>query len=163
MNAIRRGLAVSGFAVAVTSFGFADAQTKTYTVNADFDGGALTNVCHGPGPKSVCADPTPDQLVLGRTLVSKAERVWVDNYISGWVIGLDVTTGKQVSRFPSGLKVINGVSTGNQGVADNLGSPQPETFDTTPALPNPVRFNTQPPPLSAGGIQIGSAQSQDEA
>ena len=123
MNAIRRGLAVSGFAVAITAFGFADAQTKTYTVNADFDGGSLTNVCHGPGPKSVCADPTPDQLVLGRTPVSKADRVWADNYVSGWVIGLDVKTGKQVSRFPSGLIKINGVATGAQGSVKVVASP----------------------------------------
>ena len=123
MNAIRRGLALSVFAVGVTAFGFADAQTKTYTVNADFDGGSLTNVCHGPGAKSVCADPTPDQLVLGRTPVSKADRVWADNYISGWVIGLDVKTGNQISRFPSGLISINGNPTGAQGSVKEGGKP----------------------------------------
>ena len=71
----------------------------------------------------ICADGTSDQLVLGRTPVSKADRVWADNYVSGWVIGLDVKTGKQVSRFPSGLIKINGVATGAQGSVKEGGKP----------------------------------------
>jgi hypothetical protein len=128
-GSIRRGLAVSGFAVAASVYGFADAQTKVWTVNADFDGGnpgTPPTVCHGPnvaGQPKICADGTSDQLVLGRTPVSKADRVWADNYVSGWIIGLDVKTGKQISRFPSGLTSINGVPTGAQGSVKEGGKP----------------------------------------
>jgi len=58
--------------------------------------------------------------------------------------------------YPNGVTGlgINGVSTGNQGVGTNLGSPQPGTFDPTAPTANPVIFGKQPPSLSAGGIQI---------
>ena len=58
----------------------ADAQSKTFTTNGDFDGGTITNTCHGPGGQAACWDQTSDQLVLGRTQVSKVNRVWADNY-----------------------------------------------------------------------------------
>jgi hypothetical protein len=63
--------------------------------------------------------------------------------------------------YPNGVTGIgiNGVSTGNQDVGDNFGSPQPGTFDTMPATANPVRFNTQPSPLSTGGIQIPNSSA----
>ena len=145
-GSIRRGLAVSGFALAASLYGFADAQTKVWTVNADFDGGnpgSPPTVCHGPnvaGQPKVCADGTSDQLVLGRTPVSKADRVWADNYISGWVIGLDVKTGKQISRFPSGLTSINGVPTGAQGSVKEGG--QPCDFATKGDCPGRVATDT---------------------
>jgi hypothetical protein len=58
--------------------------------------------------------------------------------------------------YPNGVTGIgiNGVSTRNQGVGTNLGSPQPGTFDPTAPTANPVIFGKRPPSLSAGGIQI---------
>jgi hypothetical protein len=63
--------------------------------------------------------------------------------------------------YPNGVTGIgiNGVSTGNQGVGTNLGSPQPGTFDTTAPTANPVIFGKQPPSLSAGGVQIPNSTS----
>jgi hypothetical protein len=46
------------------------------------------------------------------------------------------------------------ISPGTQVLAYALGSPQPGTFDASPPVANPVLFNKQPAPLSAGGIQI---------
>jgi MYXO-CTERM domain-containing protein len=106
------------------------AQSKSFTVNADFDGGALGNVCHGPAPWLDCAnaqlDPkaeaVADQLILGRTQVSKVGRVWVDNYIMGWIVGIDAKTGRQFARFDSASVTINGQPTGGQ--PSGKGAPQ---------------------------------------
>jgi streptogramin lyase len=88
------------------------AQQKKFTTNQDFDGGQGSNVCHGPAPKIDCWDPTPDQLVLGRTRVSKLNRVWADNYRTGWIVGLDANTGKQFARFDAVIEKVNGQPTG---------------------------------------------------
>ncbi|MBI4701579.1 MAG: hypothetical protein HY744_10530, partial [Deltaproteobacteria bacterium] len=78
------------------------AQVKTYTVNADFDTGKLDNVVDSP----------PNRVVLGPTWVSKTRLVWTTNYLYGFVLRMDSTTGKQTSRFDSALVTINGVPTG---------------------------------------------------
>ncbi|MDW8251357.1 MAG: hypothetical protein RMJ98_18835, partial [Myxococcales bacterium] len=93
------------------------AQKKVYTTNADFDGGTGSNVCHGPAPKLDCWDNTPDQLVLGRTRVSKLARVWADNYRMGWIVGIDSKTGRQFARFDAAITHINGKPTGGQPAA----------------------------------------------
>jgi len=63
--------------------------------------------------------------------------------------------------YPNGVTGIgiNGVSTSNQGVGTNLGSPQPGTFDATAPTANPVIFGKQSPSLSTGGIQIPNSSS----
>ncbi|MFO0758378.1 MAG: hypothetical protein U0359_17940 [Byssovorax sp.] len=81
----------------------ARAQTKKFTLNADFDGGTLNNVAHAP---------VSDQLILGRTPVSKTTIVWSTNYLYGYVVRIDTTTGKQTGRFDSALVNINGQATG---------------------------------------------------
>lgn len=111
---LRRSVALASLTAALSALHGASAQTKQFTVNADFDSGTTTSTCHGPATKLQCADATADQLVLGRTQVSKANRVWADNYIAGWVIGLDAKTGRQISRFDSALVTINGQATGGQ-------------------------------------------------
>ena len=79
------------------------AQIKTFTANADFESGALNNT----------ADNNPNNaLVLGRTPVSKTTLVWVDNYINGYIVRIDSSTGRQTSRFDSALVSINGKATG---------------------------------------------------
>jgi hypothetical protein len=90
----------------------ASAQQKTFTTNADFDGGNGSNVCHGPAPLLDCWDPSPDQLVLGRTPVSKLARVWANNYIKGWIVGIDSKTGRQFARFDTVIQQVNGKPTG---------------------------------------------------
>jgi hypothetical protein len=100
----------------------AGAQSKTFTTNADFDGGTITNTCHGPGGSLNCWDQTPDQLVLGRTQVSKVNRVWADNYKMGWVVGIDAATGRQFARFDSAVVSINGQATGGQPSAKVSGA-----------------------------------------
>jgi hypothetical protein len=37
--------------------------------------------------------------------------------------------------------------------------PQPNSFDATPPLANPVLFNVQPPSLSAGGIRVPNSST----
>jgi streptogramin lyase len=110
---MRRSLLVFPVLLASTVFtSGAFAQQKKFTTNQDFDGGQGSNVCHGPAPKIDCWDPTPDQLVLGRTRVSKLNRVWADNYIPGWIVGLDANTGKQFARFDAVIEKVNGQPTG---------------------------------------------------
>jgi streptogramin lyase len=79
------------------------AQTKKFTVDADFDSGTLNNVAHSP---------IANQLILGRTPVSKTNIVWSTNYRYGYVVRLDTLTGKQTGRFDSALVSINGQPTG---------------------------------------------------
>src|SRR4051812_37753147 len=76
-------------ATAATALG----QTKTWTVNADFDAGALTNP----------ADAPADQVQLGGTRVSKNGIVWADNYYPSWVVKLDGATGRQLGRYDAAL------------------------------------------------------------
>ena len=80
----------------------AAAQTKTYTVDADFDTGTLDNVVHNPS----------DRILLGPTKVSKTNLVWATNYRYGLVVRIDSMTGKQTSRFDAALEFINGNPTG---------------------------------------------------
>ncbi len=79
-------------------------QTKTFTLDPDFDSGTLTNTVHNPS----------NQIVLGRTPVSQTTLVWATNYLYGWVVRLDSTTGRQTGRFDAALVSINGQSTGAQ-------------------------------------------------
>jgi MYXO-CTERM domain-containing protein len=95
-----RGLPVAALALVVAAPVLA--QTRTYTTNADFDTGVLNNTRHVPD----------NQVVLGRTPVSKTTLVWATNYLYGWVVRIDSTTGKQTSRFDSSLQFINGQPTG---------------------------------------------------
>jgi len=82
----------------------ASGQTKTFTLDPDFDSGTLTNTQHNPS----------NQIVLGRTPVSKTTIVWATNYRYGWVVRLDSTTGKQTGRYDAALVSINGQATGAQ-------------------------------------------------
>jgi MYXO-CTERM domain-containing protein len=82
----------------------ATGQTKTFTVDADFDSGTLTNTLHNPS----------NQIVLGRTPVSQTTIVWATNYRYGWVVRIDSNTGKQTGRFDAALVSINGQATGAQ-------------------------------------------------
>ncbi|MBI5533362.1 MAG: hypothetical protein HY898_11635 [Deltaproteobacteria bacterium] len=94
--------AVAGALVGLTAYS-ARAQTRTWTVNADFDSGTFNNV----------VDTNPNnQLVLGPTQVSKNHLVYATNYLYGWVVRLDSLTGKQTARFDSSLQFINGQATG---------------------------------------------------
>lgn len=79
------------------------AQSKTFTLNGDFDGGVFD--------RTVDTNPV-HQVVLGPTTVSKSHRVWASNYLYGWVVALDNLNGKQLARYDSSLQFINGVSTG---------------------------------------------------
>jgi hypothetical protein len=83
--------------------GGASAQTKTWTLTADFDTGTLNNASD---------TKVPDAVVLGPTPVSKTRIVWTDNFNYGLVVRIDSTTGKQTARFDSVLNTINGASTG---------------------------------------------------
>jgi MYXO-CTERM domain-containing protein len=83
--------------------GSAFGQTKKFTLDADFDTGTLNNVAHLP---------VANQLILGRTPVSKTNIVWSTNYRYGYVVRLDTLTGKQTGRFDSALVTINGQATG---------------------------------------------------
>jgi MYXO-CTERM domain-containing protein len=78
------------------------AQSKRFTVDADFNTGTLNNVSLTPS----------NQLGLGRTPVSMTHIVWSTNYYPGWVVRMDSLTGKQTARFDSALATINGVATG---------------------------------------------------
>jgi MYXO-CTERM domain-containing protein len=103
----------------------AGAQTHTFTLDADFDTGVLNNVRHVPS----------DQLVLGRTPVSKTRLVWVSNTAPGgsgatplspgWIVRLDTTIGpnmgRQTARFDSVLLNINGQPTGVSPSGNNPG------------------------------------------
>lgn len=83
--------------------GGAAAQTKLWTLSADFDTGTLNNASD---------TKVPDAVVLGPTPVSKTRIVWTDNFNFGLVVRIDSTNGKQTARFDSVLNTINGVSTG---------------------------------------------------
>ncbi|MBI5546535.1 MAG: hypothetical protein HY901_21855, partial [Deltaproteobacteria bacterium] len=83
--------------------GTASGQSKTWTLNADFDTGTFNN--------AVDTNPS-NQLVLGGTPVSRTHIVWSTNYLYGYVVRLDTHTGKQTGRFDSSLQLINGVATG---------------------------------------------------
>jgi streptogramin lyase len=83
--------------------GGAAAQTKAWTLTADFDTGTLNNTSD---------TRVPDAVVLGPTPVSQTHNVWIDNYDYGFIVRVDSLTGKQTSRFDSVLSNINGVSTG---------------------------------------------------
>jgi streptogramin lyase len=87
------------------------AQTRTYTTNADFDTGVLNNTRHVPD----------NQVVLGRTPVSKTRLVWVSNTVPGWIVRIDTTTGWQTARFDSALVSINGQPTGAPATGNNPG------------------------------------------
>jgi len=78
------------------------AQPHTWTVDADFNGGNLDSTQLSPA----------NQVVLGRTPVSKTHVVWTDNFNYGLVVKLDTVTGKQLARYDSVLQTINGQSTG---------------------------------------------------
>jgi hypothetical protein len=120
----------------------ASAQKKVYTTNADFDGGSGSNVCHGPASKLDCWDNTPDQLVLGRTRVSKLARVWADNYYMGWIVGIDSNTGRQFARFDSAITHINGKATGGQPAATVNGGPHFCNWSNTGNCPGRVTTDT---------------------
>jgi hypothetical protein len=90
------------FAVAMAFPMVAGAQSKTFTVDADFDAGQLFNTSHPPA----------DQLVLGPTPVTKTHIVWACHTASAMVVRLDTVTGKQTGRFDSALQFVNGVPTG---------------------------------------------------
>lgn len=99
----RTPLLASASLAALLAAGPAAAQTKTFTINADFDAGSFNNA----------VDTNPNnQIVLGPTAVSKTHLVWATNYLYGWVVRLDSLTGKQTSRFDSSLQFINGQPTG---------------------------------------------------
>ena len=87
----------------------AKAQTHTFTTDPDFDSGSLNNVVHLPS----------NQLQLGPTPVSKTTLVWVDNYVPGWIVRIDSSTGKQTARFDSALQFINGQPTGARPSKEN--------------------------------------------
>ncbi|MEO7329694.1 MAG: hypothetical protein ABI193_14030 [Minicystis sp.] len=97
----------AGIALACTALWLAApdaaAQTKKFTLDADFDSGTLNNVDH---------NPVANQLILGRTPVSKTNIVWSTNYKYGYVVRIDTLTGKQTGRFDSALVTINGQATG---------------------------------------------------
>ena len=96
----------------------AAAQTRTFTLDADFDTGTLNNVRH---------NPISNQLILGRTGVSQTRIVWVSNtspggvaptpLSPGWILRLDTTPGpnlgRQTARFDAALMNINGQPTGH--------------------------------------------------
>jgi len=96
--------------LAATAFP-AQAQTRTFTANADFDTGTLNNTRHVPD----------DQVVLGRTPVSQTRLVWVSNTVPGWIVRIDTTTGHQTARFDSVLTSINGQPTGAPTTGNNPG------------------------------------------
>ena len=98
-------LSAAGTALAVPTA----AQTHSFTLDADFDSGVLNNVVHNPS----------NQLRLGPTPVSKTTLVWVDNYVPGWIVRIDSTTGKQTARFDSALQFINGQATGARPSKEN--------------------------------------------
>ena len=102
MRLRRISLTASLFAASSLLGIVADAQTKKFTTNADFDTGTLNNVVHVPA----------NQIVLGPTPVSKTNIVWSTNYLYGYVVRLDTLTGKQTGRFDSALVSINGTLTG---------------------------------------------------
>ncbi|MBI4957794.1 MAG: hypothetical protein HY908_37655 [Myxococcales bacterium] len=126
MNACKLWLRASFFAVAALLDGTASAQQRTFTTNADFDLGILDNVRHAP---------VNDQLVLGRTAVSKTRLVWVSNtspggtaptpLSPGWLVRIDTTLGptlgRQTARFDSVLTSINGLPTGASTSGNNPG------------------------------------------
>src|SRR5689334_6152240 len=82
----------------------ASAQNKTWTVNADFDAGSLSQVAH----------PVPNQIQLGATPVTTASEVWACHTASAMVVRLDTNTGKQLGRYDSALQFVNGQPTGAQ-------------------------------------------------
>lgn len=96
-------------AIALLTASPAWAQTTHYTLDGDFDRGQLNNVAHNPA----------NQLVLGPTPVSKTTLVWVSNYLPGWIVRLDTTTGRQTARFDSALQYINGQPTGARPSREN--------------------------------------------
>ncbi|MBI5534201.1 MAG: hypothetical protein HY898_15870, partial [Deltaproteobacteria bacterium] len=109
---MRLGHALGAFAsvgAVLTLAAPAMAQTHVFTADADFDSGALNNVVHVPS----------NQLQLGPTPVSKTTLVWVDNYVPGWIVRIDSSTGKQTARFDSALQFINGQATGARPSKEN--------------------------------------------
>ena len=100
-------------------------QTKTFTLDADFDAGVLTNTQHVPS----------NQIVLGPTSVSKTRLVWVSNTAPGgsgatplspgWIVRINTTIGpdlgRQTARFDSVLLNINGQPTGGNPSGNNPG------------------------------------------
>ena len=88
------------------------AQKKTYTLEAEFDQGSLVNTLHAQPTCAACF-PDRDLVILGRTFVSQAGAVWVNNNPEGWIVGLDAKTGRQLVRLDSGLATINGLATGS--------------------------------------------------
>jgi hypothetical protein len=83
----------TAFVVALLFTVDAGAQSKTWTINADFDPGSFTNT----------SDKPADQVQLGPTRVSQNAIVWSDNYYPAWVVKLDATTGKQLGRYDAAL------------------------------------------------------------
>ncbi|MBK8258486.1 MAG: hypothetical protein IPK82_38235 [Polyangiaceae bacterium] len=101
---LQRALLAACALLPVTTYvSVGDAQTKKFTVNADFDTGTFNN--------SVDTNPN-NQIVLGPTPVSKTTLVWATNYLYGWVVRINSLNGKQTSRFDSSLQFINGQATG---------------------------------------------------
>ena len=87
---MRQSLFAAPLAAAVIVLGGeAAAQTKAWTLDADFDAGTLSSVAHVPS----------NQLVLGKTAVSSTTLVWATNYLYGYVVRIDSSTGKQTGRF----------------------------------------------------------------
>jgi hypothetical protein len=114
----RSGLTISvalglglGFSLMLTARA-AQAQQKTYTLETEFDQGTLVNTLHEQATCPTCF-PDKNLVILGRTFVSKAGAVWMDNNPEGWVVGVDATTGRQLVRLDSGLERVNGLLTGS--------------------------------------------------
>ena len=75
----------------------ARAQSKTFSVNVEFDTGTFSS----------CVDQPTNQVQLGGTPVSKNTIIWADNYIPGWVVKIDASSGRQLGRYDSGLVYYN--------------------------------------------------------
>lgn len=108
--------AVVGLLAAVAVSQQAHAQTHSFTLSADFDNGASTEL------NNVQLKPA-DQVVLGPTAVSKTRLVWVSNSYAGpgWIVRIDTTTGKQTARFDSVLLNVNGQPTGAPATGNEPG------------------------------------------
>ncbi len=99
-RAVTQGFLVAAGIAAVAPS--AQAQTRTWTLDGDFDVGNLVNTVHSPS----------NQLQLGATPLAKSHVVWATNYRNSWVVRLDSVTGKQTGRFDAALVSVNGQSTG---------------------------------------------------